>query len=160
LPRSICGHAIVNAGLNGASTTSDLGGWLSQALGSKRAAMIVVSLGTNDALVATAASRQRFGERYGALLAELSKLTPQLAVLQIPPVETQGRMSAEMRDEAMTTIGGYNATLPDIAKRAGATFTPLPEMQGPQTIDGVHLGSGGYQAWDTSVMRAAARICG
>ena len=28
LPRELCGHAIVNAGLNGASTTSDLGTWL------------------------------------------------------------------------------------------------------------------------------------
>jgi hypothetical protein len=160
LPRSICGHAIVNAGLNGASTTSDLGGWLFQALGSKRAAMIVVSLGTNDALVSMATSGQRFGERYGALLAELSKLTPHLAVLEIPPVEARGRMTAEMRDEAMMTIGGYNAILPDIAKRAGATFMALPEMQGPPTIDGVHLGSDGYQAWDRSVMQAAAGICG
>ena len=28
LPRELCGHAIVNAGLNGASTSSDLGNWL------------------------------------------------------------------------------------------------------------------------------------
>jgi hypothetical protein len=31
LPRSVCGHAIVNAGLNGASTASDLGSWLTPA---------------------------------------------------------------------------------------------------------------------------------
>jgi len=74
----------VNAGLNGASTTSDLGSWLSDALGSKRAALIVVSLGTNDALVSAAASKQSFGDRYGALLAQLSRLTPQLARIGDP----------------------------------------------------------------------------
>ena len=152
LPRSICGHAIVNAGLNGASTTSDLGSWLSEALGSKRAALIVVSLGTNDALVSAAASKQGFGDRYGALLAQLSRLTPQLAALAIPPVEAQGRMTIEMQNEAMTTINGYNSGLPDVAGRNGATFVALPAMPKPYTIDGVHLSSGGYKAWDTAVM--------
>ena len=50
LPRSLCNHAVVNAGLNGASTASDLGTWLAEALAGRRAAMIVVALGTNDAL--------------------------------------------------------------------------------------------------------------
>jgi len=131
LPRSICGHAIVNAGLNGASTTSDLGSWLSETLGSKRAALIVVSLGTNDALVSAAASKQSFGDRYGALLAQLSRLTPQLAVLAIPPVEAQGRMTIEMQNEAMTTINDYNSGLPDVAGRNGATFVALPAMPRP-----------------------------
>src|SRR5882672_6589323 len=160
LPRSICGHAIVNAGLGSASTTSDLGNWLSEALGSKRAALIVVSLGTNDALVSAAASEQSFGDRYGALLAQLSRLTPQLAVLAIPPVEAQGRMTIEMQNEAMTTIDGYNSGLPDVAGRNGATFVALPAMPRPYTIDGVHLNSGGYNAWDAAVMQAATRVCG
>ena len=160
LPRSICGHAIVNAGLNGASTTSDLGGLLSQALGSKRAALIVVSLGTNDALVSADTSKQSFGDRYGALLEQLSRLTPQLAVLEIPPVEAQGRMTIEMQNEAMTTINDYNSSLPDVAGRNGATFVALPAMPRPYTIDGVHLSSVGYKAWDTAVMQAATRICG
>jgi hypothetical protein len=160
LPRSICGHAIVNAGLDGASTTSQLGSWLSQALGSKRAALIVVSLGTNDALVSAATSKQSFGDRYGALLEQLSRLTPQLAVLEIPPVEAQGRMTIEMQNEAMTTINDYNSSLPDVAGRNGATFVALPAMPRPYTIDGVHLSSVGYKAWDTAVMQAATRICG
>jgi len=160
LPRSICGYAIVNAGLNGASTTSDLGSWLFEALGSKRAALIVVSLGTNDALVSAAASKQSFGDRYGALLAQLSRLTPQLAVLEIPPVEAQGRMTIEMQNEAMTTINGYNSGLPDVAGRNGATFVALPPTPRPYTIDGVHLSSGGYKAWDAAVMQAATRLCG
>jgi len=160
LPRSICGHAIVNAGLSGASTTSDLGDWLSQALGGKPAALIVVSLGTNDALVSALTTKQGFGDRYAALLAQLSKLTPQLAVMEIPPVETQGRMTDAMRNEVITTINDYNSILPDVAGRSGATFAGLPAMPRPTTIDGIHLSSGGYQAWDKAVMQAAARICG
>jgi len=51
LPRSLCGHAIVNAGIGGASTASHLGSVLKEALAAKRAALIIVSLGTNDAAV-------------------------------------------------------------------------------------------------------------
>src|SRR6267142_3157678 len=51
LPRSVCGHAIVNAGIGGASTVSGLGSMLSLSLGGKRAALVVVSLGTNDAAI-------------------------------------------------------------------------------------------------------------
>src|SRR5579859_4233191 len=50
LPRSLCGHALVNAGLDGASTASDLGTWLLDVLNGRRAAAILVALGTNDAL--------------------------------------------------------------------------------------------------------------
>jgi hypothetical protein len=51
-----------HAGLNGASTTSDLGPWL---LDGKPAAAIVVALGTNDALGA-ARSRPQFEANYSA----------------------------------------------------------------------------------------------
>jgi lysophospholipase L1-like esterase len=158
LPRSICGHAIVNAGLNGASTASDLGNWLAPSLDGKRAALIVVALGTNDAL--TGQSVQDYQDRYRSLLALLSKLTPRLVVLGVPPLEAQGRMTVAMRDEAMKTIDAYNSVLPDLAVRNGATFTALPAMPGPHTIDGVHLNADGYLAWDKAVMLAAAAACG
>jgi len=160
LPRSICGHSIVNAGLHGASTTSDLAGWLSLALDGKPVALIIVSLGTNDALASSSRSKQNFGDRYGALLGQLSKLTRQVVVLEIPPVETQAGMTVEMQDDVMRTINIYNSRLPDIAKRNGATFVTLPAMPKPHTIDGVHLNSAGYVAWDKAVMQAAAMICG
>jgi lysophospholipase L1-like esterase len=160
LPRSTCGHSIVNAGLNGASTASDLGSWLAPTLGGKRAALIVVSLGVNDALASAPQSKANFEDRYGALLALLSKLTTQLAVLEIPPVEAQGRMTVKMQDEVMRTINAYNSILPDLARRNGATFLALPAVPKPHTIDGVHLNSDGYLAWDKAVMQATAMICG
>lgn len=158
LPRSVCGHPVVNAGLNAASTASDLGNWLAVALDGKRAAMIIVALGTNDALVA--ASPQEFSDRYGALLEQLSKLSPRLVALAIPPVEARLRMTVELRDAAMRAIGKLNIVLPDLAARHGAAFAPLPEMPTPHTVDGVHLDADGYAVWDKAIMQAAAGVCG
>ena len=93
LPRSHCGHPIVNAGLSGASTGSDLGGWLSGALAGKRAAMIVVSLGTNDAVVSR--SRQTYEANYGKLLAQLATMASRVVVLAVPPVEARNKVTAE-----------------------------------------------------------------
>jgi lysophospholipase L1-like esterase len=159
LPRSVCGHPIVNAGLNRASTASELGEWLAAALAGKRAAAIVVALGINDALLLRP-DEQAFRERYGALLDQLSKLTTRLAILSIASVETRQRVSEEMRREIMSTVDKYNAVLLDIAKRANAAFLPLSEMPTPHTIDGVHLNADGHMIWDRAVMQGAALACG
>jgi lysophospholipase L1-like esterase len=157
LPRALCGHPIVNAGLNGASTASDLGTWLIEALDGKRAAAIVVSLGTNDAL--TARSRQQFETSYLALLGELSKVTDHLAVLAIPAIDVQGRVTAEMQAEAMKGVNDLNAALPTLARNGGATFIALPPMDKPHTIDGVHLNAAGYAAWDEAILQGVSTIC-
>ena len=157
LPRALCGHPIVNAGLNGASTASDLGTWLIEALDGKRAAAIVVSLGTNDAL--TARSRQQFETSYLALLGELSEVTDHLAVLAIPAIDVQGRVTAEMQAEAMKGVNDLNAALPTLARNGGATFIALPPMDKPHTIDGVHLNAAGYAAWDEAILQGVSTIC-
>jgi lysophospholipase L1-like esterase len=159
LPRVLCGHPVVNAGLNGASTTSDLGTWLLEALDGKPAALIVVSLGTNDALAA-ARNGQQFEASYKALLAQLSKATTHMVVLAIPPVEVSGRMTPEMRAEAMARINDYNSILPGLAENNGATFMALPPMPTPHTIDGVHLNAAGNSAWENAVLQGASKICG
>jgi len=158
LPREQCGHVIVNAGLNGASTASQLGTWLIEALDGRRAAAIVVSLGTNDALKAR--STQDFEASYAALLAQLADVSDRLAVLAVPGLDVQGRVTAEMRAEVMGRINTFNAALPALAARAGATFIPLPPMQAPHTIDGVHLNATGYSAWDKAVLDGVSSICG
>jgi lysophospholipase L1-like esterase len=157
LPRTLCGHPIVNAGLNGASTASDLGTWLIEALDGRRAAAIVVSLGTNDAL--TARSRQQFETSYVALLAELSKATDHLAVLAIPAIDVRGRVTTEMQAEAMNRINDFNAMLPTLAAKGGAAFIVLPPMPKPHTIDGVHLNAAGYAAWDEAILQGVSTIC-
>jgi lysophospholipase L1-like esterase len=158
LPREHCGHGIVNAGLNGASTASELGTWLIEALDGRRAAAIVVSLGTNDALKAR--STQAFEASYSALLVQLANVTDHLAVLAVPGIDIQGRVTAEMQAEAMERINGFNVALPVLAANAGATFIPLPQMQTPHTIDGVHLNTAGYSAWDEAILKGVSTICG
>src|SRR6185369_16220009 len=65
LPPSACGHPIVNAGLAGATTGSDLSGWLKGALGARRPHAIIVSLGVNDALTfSPPATSAAFAGRY------------------------------------------------------------------------------------------------
>jgi lysophospholipase L1-like esterase len=148
LPRSLCGNAIINAGIGGTSTASDLGTMLEKSLGGKHAALIVVSLGTNDAAVSR--SQETFRSSYGTLLKQLSRLGRRTAVMEIPPVE---------HPAINETINGYNSILPEIAEKAAAIFVPLLPMRRPHTFDGVHLNAAGYERWETTILQAAASIC-
>lgn len=155
LPRSLCGHPIVNAGVGRASTESKLGAMLTQALGAKRAVMVVVAVGTNDAAIPN--SLGRYASNFRALLAELAALTPRTAILAIPPPEA-GLEGARTVDAA--TIEGYNAILPELAKEAAAGFIALPAMPEHHTVDGIHLNAAGYEVWDRTVLRSIdAVVC-
>ena len=158
LPRELCGHAVVNAGLNGASTASDLGNWLIDVLEGKPAAAIVVSLGTNDALAGR--SRLQFEANYGALLAQLSKATAHVIALEIPSIDVLYPGSDKVQTEAMARISEYNSALPELAAKSGATFVALPPMPASHTIDSVHLSAAGYQIWDQAVLQGLSALCG
>jgi hypothetical protein len=154
LPRSLCGHPIVNAGIGRASTASDLGSILTESLGGKRAALIVVSLGTNDAAIPN--SIERYRSNYRALLAELSALTPRTAVAEITSPEG-GSEEAKKRTLA---IDSYNGILPGLAEETGAAFIALPPMPERHTLDGIHLNTAGYEIWDTAILRGIeSAIC-
>jgi lysophospholipase L1-like esterase len=157
LPRSLCGRAVVNAGLSGASTASDLGDWLFGALAGKRASLIVVSLGTNDALAAR--SQHDYEANYSKLLAQLSTMAPRIVVLAVPSVDVRNNVTVDLRNKVMALLDRYNSALPGLAKNAGATFVALPPMPDPHTIDGVHLNAAGYALWDAAVLQGAALAC-
>lgn len=157
LPRSLCDHALVNAGLDGASTASDLGTWLMGALDGRRAAAILIALGTNDALQGR--TLDEFESDYRSLLAQLSAATDRLAVLGIPAVEVGGRMPPQYQAETMERIRTFNAALPAVAGKGGATFAALPPMPAPHTIDGVHLDAAGYAVWDAAVLKGVSGAC-
>jgi lysophospholipase L1-like esterase len=148
LPRSLCGHPIVNAGIGGASTASNLGSMLTESLGDRRAALIVVSLGINDAAIAN--SVERYRSNYRALLAELATLTQRTAIVAIPPPEAG---LEEAKKVSLATIDSYNAVLPALAEEARATFIPLPVMPERHTLDGIHLSEAGYEIWDKAILR-------
>ena len=147
LPRSLCGHPIVNAGIGGASTASHLESILKEALGGKRAALVVVALGTNDA--AKPHSVEQYRGNYRALLADVAALTPRRAIIAIPPPEA-GLEEAKKVNFAL--IDDYNAVLLKLAEQAQATFIPLPAMPEHHTLDGVHLNAAGYAVWDKAVL--------
>jgi GDSL-like lipase/acylhydrolase family protein len=157
LPRFVCGHPIINAGLDGASAASDLGTWLTEVLDGRRATAILVALGTNDALLKHSALD--FEKNYLELLAQLSKVTDHLAVLGIPAVETRGGMTAERLTDAMSRVDALNAMLPALASKGHAAFIALPPMPAPHTIDGVHLDAAGYAVWDDAVLKGVAGAC-
>jgi lysophospholipase L1-like esterase len=154
LPRSLCGHPVVNAGIGRASTASNLGSMLTESLGGKRAALIVVSLGTNDAVIPN--SVERYRSNYRALLAELAALTPRTAVMAIPPPEGGSEEAGKLR----LMIDSYNGILPGLAEEAGAAFIALPAMPERHTLDGIHLNAAGYEIWDKAIWRGVeSAIC-
>jgi lysophospholipase L1-like esterase len=146
LPRSLCGHVIVNAGIGGASTASHLGAMLAEALGGKRAALVVVSLGSNDAAVPE--SVEHYSANYRALLTELAALTPRRAMAAIPPPEAG---LEEAKKVSVAVFDSYNAVLPELAKEARIAFIPLPAMPIRHTIDGIHLNGAGYEVWEKAI---------
>jgi lysophospholipase L1-like esterase len=157
LPRSVCDRALVNAGLDGASTASNLGNWLNDVLSGRRATAILVALGTNDALQGR--DQQEFEANYTSLLAQLKGSAEHLIVLGIPSVEVRGRMPADYQAATMRRIDAFNAALPALAEKAGATFVPLPPMGAPHTIDGLHLDAAGYAVWDAAVVKGVSGAC-
>jgi hypothetical protein len=155
LPRSVCGHPIVNAGIGGASTESNLGSVLKESLGNKRAAAIVVALGSNDAAIPN--SVERYRSNYRALLTELSALTQRTAIVAIPPPEAG---LEEAIKASLATIDGYNAILPKLAEEARALFIALPAMPERHTLDGIHLNAAGYEIWDGAILHGVeSAIC-
>ena len=146
LPRSLCGHPVVNAGIGGASTASHLGSILSEALGNKRAALVVVSLGTNDAAIPDSVAQYR--SNYRALLTDLAALTPRSAIVAIPLPEAG---LEEANKVSAAVIDSYNAVLPGLAEEARAMFIPLPTMPEQHTLDGIHLNAAGYEVWDKAI---------
>lgn len=146
LPRSLCGHTIVNAGFGGASTANNLGAVLANALDGKRAALVVVSLGTNDAAIPN--SVEQYRSNYRALLADLAALTPRRAIAAIPPPEAG---LEEARKVNAAVIDSYNAILPALAEETRAIFIPLPAFPPKHTLDGIHLNAAGYAVWDKAI---------
>jgi lysophospholipase L1-like esterase len=155
LPQSLCGHAIVNAGIGGASTASNLGSILSDSLGNKRAALVVVSLGTNDAAIPN--SVELYRSNYRALLNQLAALTPRRAIAAIPPPEPG---FGETKKVSGAVIDSYNAILPGLAEETRSIFIPLPAMPERHTLDGIHLNATGYEIWDKAILREIeAALC-
>ena len=153
LPRSLCGYGIVNAGIGGVSTESGMDSLLTQSLGGRRAALVVVALGTNDAAIPS--SVERYRSNYRALLDTLSTVTPRMAILAIPPPEAG---LYEAKKVSLAVIDSYNTMLPELAKETRATFIALPAMPERHTFDGLHLNAAGYAVWDRAILQGIEAV--
>lgn len=146
LPRTLCKRPVINAGIDGSTTSSGLDRMLKKAIGDKKAALIVVSLGMNDA--ETVDSIESYKTNYTELLTALKTMTSRVAVVAVTPLEA-GKTDVGRRTQP--TIDGYNAALPDIAREAGAAFVAMPAMPASFTSDGVHLSASGNAIWTKAV---------
>jgi lysophospholipase L1-like esterase len=146
LPRMLCKRPVINAGIDGSTTSSGLDGMLKKAIGTKQAAMIVVSLGINDA--ERNDSAETYKQNYTALLAGLKGISPRLAVTSVTPLEAG---KPEIGHRTQPLIDTYNAVLTDIGGSANASVITVPAMPAGFSTDGVHLGAAGYAIWDKAV---------
>lgn len=146
LPRTLCKRPVINAGIDGSTTSSGLGGMLRKAIGDKKAALIVVSLGMNDA--ETMDSVDAYKNNYTALLTGLKTMTSRLALASVTGLEI-GKPDVGHRTQQ--AIDGYNAALPDIARDADASVIAVPPMPAGFTTDGIHLSASGYAIWTKAI---------
>lgn len=153
LPSTICGHAVVNAGIGGADV-SDLSSVAPSLLAGKAPALVVVAIGTNDAYVSDRRVEQ-FGAAYAKLLQSIANPATKLAVASIPPIAANGflTIAAKLKPEL---VDRFNSLLPGLAERAGASFIDahkaLTDKGPPETIDGVHLAPSAYDLWDAAML--------
>jgi lysophospholipase L1-like esterase len=152
-PRAVCGRPIINAGIDGSTTSSGLDAMLTKALGGKQAAMVVISLGLNDAAIPL--NTDLYRTNYFALLATLKSTAPRIAIATVTPVEAGKSDSARITDRA---VDSYNAVLPTIAGDAGASLVTIPSMPTKYTTDGVHLNDAGYAIWTKAVLSGVSEI--
>ncbi|WP_375762615.1 SGNH/GDSL hydrolase family protein [Bradyrhizobium sp. B025] len=151
LPKTICGHAIVNAGIGGADANF-AAKTISALLNGTSPALIVLALGTNDA---HPEGDNGFADRYDALLKEASALSPRLAVVTVPSIASDGPLTRaagfdssivpDLNIKIERAAGKYGAAVIDV--RDAIDQAGLPAA----TIDGVHLSSRAYDVWLTSV---------
>lgn len=146
LPRTLCKRPVINAGIDGSATSSGLDSMLKKALGNKKAALIVVSLGINDA--ETMDSVDAYKKNYDALLTTLKTLTSRLALVPVTGLEIG---KTDIGHRTQQTIDGYNAALPEIARGGDASVIAMPVMPTGFTTDGIHLSASGYTIWSKAV---------
>ncbi len=153
LPASVCGHAVVNAGIGGANVTSMFDA-LPEILRGTSPALIVVALGTNDAHAAPNRV-EIFREAYGKLLARAATIAPRLAVASIPAMDPEGALTKSAGMDA-GLVDRFNVDLRELASGASATFIDVrkaiedADLAAP-TIDGVHLSPPAYDHWRSEI---------
>jgi lysophospholipase L1-like esterase len=158
LPRAICGHTLVNAGIGGAGIDELLRAAPSL-LDHKSPALVVLAIGTNDAYP-TPGRKQQFTETYLKLLHSFGSISSKIAIANIPPVDPRGGLTVAAGIDA-DLISSFNQILPKLAKDSGASFIDLNKAVSSggvgATIDGVHLSPSSYAMWEATIIEGIVK---
>jgi lysophospholipase L1-like esterase len=162
----VCGRPVVVAAIAGASLRHALADIL-PLLRHDPPAGLVIAIGVNDAKRLIAAPRARrlaaFEADYGALIVKAQALTPDVAVVLIPPVGKDDWFGAAAFDADL--IAEFNRIITRLAAEAHVPVFSLSALAGPDgfaragaTVDGVHPSAAGYAVWMSTIEQAWNRI--
>jgi lysophospholipase L1-like esterase len=151
LPSTICGHAVVNAGVTGAAVEY-FQRHADELLGTARPALIILAVGINDA---SADRAKRFRSNYEATVANLARRAP-VAVATITSVRN-GSAASAYDSKLVPRLNGVIATIPQVKTVIDVT-TPLSDKN--LTADGIHLSAEGYALWTKAIVDGVSAAFG
>ncbi|KRR21918.1 SGNH/GDSL hydrolase family protein [Bradyrhizobium retamae] len=136
LPRQICGHAVVNAGVGG-MTIQEAKRLAGRVMDEGGAFIVALAVGANDAGSQTA--RQDFSELIEAVKPLSAK--PLVAISAAADQQTNRQIGAA-------------------ATASGVLFVDPHLPPGSKMTDGIHYTAAAYGAWVPALETAIARVCG
>jgi hypothetical protein len=149
LPKSICGHPVVNAGIGGMT----IGYFVRNAsllLQNTKPALVVLAVGVNDATGSTVDRVEPFRAAYQATIQSLGDIP--FLIATIPPIGPGAVLfRTSLIDQFNAVIRQLAAQPIDLYKALTGDFT---------TADGVHLNAAGYDVWDAEIVNAVDRSLG
>lgn len=167
LPSEIKGKAVVNGGIGGA-TVSTVEAEMPRILGTRYPALLVLSVGVNDAKIKGRSPRTAavFGDSLEQTIAKLKHRTELMLLTSIPPVEHGKPLGSNYYDNNI--IHTFNEILETAATDHDLPFidlaAPMRNSEGSlragASIDGVHLSRNGYNLWKSALIPGIERAIG
>ena len=138
LPKMLCGHSVINAGVTGAAVEY-FERHAAELLGSSRPRLIVLAVGINNASPRAA---KRFRSHYEETVAVLSRAAP-VVVATITPV----RSGAGSVGYDAKLVPSLNAVIKATPNATNVIDLNEPLSAPDATSDGIHLNEQGYALW-------------
>jgi lysophospholipase L1-like esterase len=138
LPATLCGHAIINAGVVGAALEY-FQRHAAELLGSSHPKLIVLAVGINNA---SPIAGKSFQSHYKKTVAWLSRVAP-VVVATITPVRSG---PASVVYDA-TLIPSFNDAIKATPNTKAVIDLNEPFSEANWTTDGIHFGPAGYDLW-------------
>jgi hypothetical protein len=149
LPASVCGIALINAGIDGARASTFIPFAEEMTALKLSPALVVIALGINDAV---STYRTDFKSTYGLLIDSLPQ-SP-LALATLAPVDTDLPFAKRLNPSTVISI---DATIMDIAASRQAPIIALDAIVGLGTRDGIHPTDRTYHLWTAVIIAGIER---